>query len=720
MTGIFITLEEAAACEGITYNTLVQRIRRNPGCYETQTQPAPEGGRPRVLVSVSTLSRRAQQAYKKAHPDSSIKEAIASEQAEGQPWYVAMHDKVNTSSREYLEALYMADQISAFVSLTSKERTIYVPHLAQKLQCSERTIYRYMDAVMEARAWALKKELETGHKYPIFEILALLRKPREILQPFPSLTPEVKAAIENIWFDVDFAKNKPSYELLYSMLKAWAKKAGWKSIPSCKTVGRYLNYLYDYRKAKQAHDLAENGTREFKNKNMAKCRRDTKALQVLEYVQGDAHTFDLWVQITDESGRKRAIRPKLAAWIDTRSRMILGDVICENPNAQILKESVVKMIYSPNGGAPKHLHIDNGKDFTAETNTGQSRKERKCTLDGEVKGFYRSMGIAEWSRALPYEPWGKAQMERVFGRICGQFSKQFKSYTGTLTGSKTSGKVPKDIQGMLERGELLTMEAFYEKWTEWKEEVYSKTMHRGLKDAGEKYVTPLEVFQNEERYEAIPYPYEYAAQQLMKAGTALVRNIGIQKFNSTFWNPELAQYIGETVNIRWDRRDVTRIYVYNKAADLVCVATSADLMRISPNMSQAALEEHIKTQKRQLRAARDTLKAFTTPYEERGEKPESTPDVVGGIDLTIKAKPDGKVVALPQDKEYRAELRRRAKAEKDAAKRVKAKRAAEGGRLLAVAGIGRDEAAAAANKISLRDRMIKAGDDLLKQSSYGK
>ena len=37
--------------------------------------------------------------------------------------------------------------------------------------------------------------------------------------------------------------------------------------------------------------------------------------------------------------------------------------------------------------------------------------------------------------------------------------------SGTLTGSKTYAKRQKDVDGMLERGELLTMEEFFEAWT---------------------------------------------------------------------------------------------------------------------------------------------------------------------------------------------------------------------------------------------------------------
>ena len=40
------------------------------------------------------------------------------------------------------------------------------------------------------------------------------------------------------------------------------------------------------------------------------------------------------------------------------------------------------------------------------------------------------------------------------------------------------------------------MEEFFEVWTEWKNTKYHTRKHRGLSDAGEKWVTPIEMFEN--------------------------------------------------------------------------------------------------------------------------------------------------------------------------------------------------------------------------------
>ena len=149
-----------------------------------------------------------------------------------------------------------------------------------------------------------------------------------------------------------------------------------------------------------------------------------------------------------------------------------------------------------------------------------------------------------------------------------------------------------------ERGELLTMEEFFEVWTEWKNTKYHTRKHRGLSDAGEKRVTPIELFENGPRYEKAAPPREYAAMLLMKAATARVTNQGINKFGTLYTDTELAYYVNQKVNIKWDIDDVTKLYVYDMDGKKICEAVSAELLAFGPHCSQAALEKHLRDQKR--------------------------------------------------------------------------------------------------------------------------
>ena len=657
MPEVYITLEEAAGFEGIKYNTLIQRMKRNPSAFHTKTQPRPGGGKEQVLVSVSSLSAKARKQHKAAQKVDG-RDVVIDKRTESAPWYTEadLNEFIEGHSKQYYEAIELARKVQSFIDYEGAEKTAYADRYALGLGISTPTLYRYVKAVLEASAWALKLEKEDGQSRDYFRVLALCRKPKE-KATFPSLTDEQKAVIENIWFDKSFSANLGTIEMLFEKFEEVAELRGWEDYPSIKTVARYIKHLMASRGAESARYLAANGSREWKNKKMLKAKRDATSLEVMEYVVGDEHTFDFWVQVTLPNGKIKAVRPKLVAWLDMKSRAIVGDVACIDANSQTLKESLVKMIYSEPGGVPKIIHIDNGKDYTGKTMTGQSRKQRKIDFefDSETVGFYQSIGVQEVGRSLPYQPWDKP-IERFFKTVCDKFSRWFESYTGTLTGSKTYAKRQKDVDKMLERGELLTMEEFFEVWTEWKETKYHTREHRGLKDAGEKWVTPIDMFENGPRYEKAAPPREYAATLLMKADLALVRNQGIQKFGTLYTDYELCHYVGKKVGIKWDIDDVTKLYVYNENGRKICEAVSAELLQFGPHCSQAALEKHLRNQKRQEKEMREILDSMTRPFEERLEEGGRTTDAVGKIDLTIKASRNPKIVTLPTDKEFRQEM----------------------------------------------------------------
>ena len=662
MSDVFIGLEEAAAFEGIKYNTLIQRMKRNPKQFKTKTQPREGGGKDQVLISVASLTAKGRKAWRAAQKVDG-RDVIIEKRAEAAPWYVDadLNHYIEGHKAAYYEAVELAARVQDFIDYTGPDRTTYAGRFALGLGVSTPTLYRYVSNILQANAWALKLEKEDGQSRDYFRALALCRKPKET-DTFPSLPPEQRALIENIWFDKRFAANLGTIEMLYEKFGDEARARGWAEWPSIKTVSRYVSYLMSSRGAKSARYLAANGSREWKNKMMLKGKRDATSLEVMEYVVGDEHTFDFWVQWTAPNGKIKAVRPKLVAWIDMKSRAIIGDVACIDANSQTLKESLVKMIYSTPGGVPHILHVDNGKDYTAKTMTGQSRKKRSIdfAFDAETVGFYQSIGIEEVGRSLPYQPWDKP-IERFFGTVCSKFSKWFESYTGTLTGSKTYAKRQKDIDGMLERGELLTMEEFFELWTRWKNEKYHTRIHRGLKEAGEKWVTPGEMFANGPRYQKAAPPREYAAMLLMKADTARVTNQGINKFGTLYTDYELCHYVGQRVGIKWDIDDVTKLYVFDQEGRKICEAVSAELLAFGPHCSQAALEAHLRAQKRQEKEMREILESMTRPYELRGEDGSRRSEAVGMIDLTIKATRSEKLISLPLDKEYRAEVTSRKK-----------------------------------------------------------
>lgn len=664
----YIPLEDAAILEDISYKGLTSRIQRNPKAFKTQSIPRADGGKPLVQVAVSTLTPKARRAYRAAQKAAGGETAMGkAEQAV--PWYLEadLNQYIEGHKSEYYQAVTLAERVRDFLNYGETERTAHAEETARRLDVSTRTLYRHAESLLAAEAWARITEAQDGHSRDYFRVLALCRKPREG-GTFPSLGEEQKTLLENIWFKKDFAANRPTIELTYTVFQEQAVKRGWAELPSVKTVGRYIRHLMDRPGGQSAYYLAANGTRAWKNQQMVKCKRDSTSLSVLEYVVADAHTLDFWVSYTAPNGKVKAIRPVLVCWMDVRTRSILGAVLCEHSNTQVVKESFLKLCYL--AGVPRYIHIDNGKDFANLSTLGQDRKIRyqqqeRVEMDSETMGFYLSMGGEEWSRSLPYQPWVK-DIERGFGTICEQFSKRFGSYTGTLTGAKTDAKVQKDIPGMLARGELLTMEECYAAVERYLYQ-YHHQAHRGLKELGERWVKPAELFENGERYEKAAPPREFAAMLLMKAAPAAVTNQGIHKFNTLYTAEELGRYVGQKVGVKWDIDDVTGLYVYDKDGRKICEAYSAEALAFGDHVSQEALEAHVRRQHRQFRETRELLEEMETPYEVRIAEGRA-PGVVGKLELMIGHAPQQKVIALPTDKEYRGEIdaRRRKTADGDA------------------------------------------------------
>lgn len=682
MAETYVTLAEAAELEGLGYEALKKRVQRKEEALNIKTEKSETGGRDKVFIAVSSLSKQAQKAYRerKRLEETQGEEVELSEA----PWYVTSDPDwyMANYKANYYKGMEMRSIVRKFLKelprVEWKSRTKFTDEFAREhINKDGRTFYRHVRTYYEAGAWASRLGQLDGLDYDWITILALCRKPKEKGR-FPSFSEEVKKTISYIWFNKEFAGNRGTVGMLYERLSDVAVQNGWGRIPSYQSVCRYVTWLMEDERMKNAHALATDGLKEYRNKVMVKGRRDTKSLKVMEVVMGDEHTFDCWVSYTNENGKTAPIRPKLVAWIDVRSRSIMGDVLCKDANSQILKESLLRMLYQEHGGVPEQLYIDNGKDYTSRAMTGRPRNVRsgepeqweefhgnELAFDDEAIGFYRAIGIKDDHRALPYQPWGKGQVERFFKTVCSQFTKWMTSYTGTLTGSSTSDKVDKDIKQMFEKGQLLTMDEFCEAWRNWLEKYHHK-MHRELKKAGEEWVTPWELFENGERYEKALPPKSRATMLMLKSDNVLVRNTGISRWGHDYRAQELCDYINEKVLIKYDPNDVSVLYVFDRRTKKrICEAISQELLAFAPGIGQKVLEEHMRMQKTQEKRDRERI-ARTQDLGDLAEKVKGFNPVTGGLDLMLQGKgKSAKVIALPGDPVYRnnPEMRKRKQGE---------------------------------------------------------
>lgn len=125
MQETYITLEEAARFEGISYKGLTSRISRNPARYKTRTEAREGGGKELVLLSTASLSQKGRRAYR-----AQIRAMAEPEEAgETAPWYVEadLGSYIEQHKRAYYEAVELARRVQDFLSYAGPDRTGYGP-----------------------------------------------------------------------------------------------------------------------------------------------------------------------------------------------------------------------------------------------------------------------------------------------------------------------------------------------------------------------------------------------------------------------------------------------------------------------------------------------------------------------------------------------------------------------------------------------------------------
>ena len=152
MPDVFITLEEAATFEGIKYNTLIQRMKRNPEQYRTQAQAQEGGGKDRTLISTSSLSAKARKAWRAAQKVEGSEVIIDKRAQEAVPWYVTadLNQYTEANKKRFYEAVELAARVQDFIDYDGPDRTGYAERYALGLGISPQSLYRYMKNVLEA------------------------------------------------------------------------------------------------------------------------------------------------------------------------------------------------------------------------------------------------------------------------------------------------------------------------------------------------------------------------------------------------------------------------------------------------------------------------------------------------------------------------------------------------------------------------------------------
>ena len=257
--------------------------------------------------------------------------------------------------------------------------------------------------------------------------------------------------------------------------------------------------------------------------------------------QADHTELDL--MILDLNGNQA--RPWLTVVIDDHSRAIAGyTVFLGAPSALQTALALRQAIWRKAGptwpicGIPDALYVDHGSDFTSH-HMEQVAAELRIEL----------------TFSTVRRPQGRGKVERFFGTVNSELLPELPGYLVGGQPAQVPGLSLSDLDNAL--GTFII-------------QTYNARAHREIG------ATPNAAWVAQGWLPRLPHSLEELDLLLVSvAKSRLVRRDGIHFQGLRYLDPTLAAYVGETVTIRYDPRDITEIRVFYRERFL-CRAVSPD------------------------------------------------------------------------------------------------------------------------------------------------
>jgi len=287
--------------------------------------------------------------------------------------------------------------------------------------------------------------------------------------------------------------------------------------------------------------LAHEGTKVYSNTYELVHRREADGPNAIW--QADHTPLDILLIRPDG----KAAKPWLTTVIDDHSRAVAGYFLSfGDPSALHTSLALRQAIWRKEDprwivcGIPNILYTDNGSDFT-------SQHLEQVGADLKIRLVF----------STPGKPRGRGRIERFFSTVNEMFLCELDGYApagGAVRGKPT-----------------LTLAEFEAKFRAFLLDVY----HR--RENAETKTTPVERWEAKSFLPRMPDSLEQLDLLLVQVAKARqVRVDGIHFQSLRYISTTLAAYIGETVTLRYDPRDLAEIRVFHKDRFL-CRAVCAEL-----------------------------------------------------------------------------------------------------------------------------------------------
>ena len=356
------------------------------------------------------------------------------------------------------------------------------------------------------------------------------------------------------------------------------------SKPDCRTVRDWLldegfdvtyHQVYAFWKSLPASEGELAPTRvgaNYHRHNLARHKTiDDSKLAAGVVWQGDGHTIDVYLA---HPATGQPFRPELTAFLDAKSRFIVGWSLSEGESALSTHNTLVLCV-AEHDDVPGMLHTDPGSGF-----------DNKIIQDFcEQLSIYQRLAIAGNAK-------GKGRIERWFRTVRDRHDKKFSTYCGHDMADESNRTLKADVNSG--KKTLPTLAQYEESISQFIDR-YNITPHSALE--GE---SPKSLWDARQRS-----PLNTNISALMMTRKCVVRRSRITFDKRQYEHPELAKYLSQTVRAQFSKRSDALVRITDLEGRWIC---DAPIVKRSPNVpdshlqqiKQKRLEGQIKRKQRQI------------------------------------------------------------------------------------------------------------------------
>lgn len=312
--------------------------------------------------------------------------------------------------------------------------------------------------------------------------------------------------------------------------------------------------------------------------------------------QADHTQLDILVIDADGS----IVRPWLTTVIDDHSRVVAGYMVFVGaPSALHTSLALRQAIWRkatdcwPVCGIPDSLYVDHGSDFT-------SNHLDQVAADLRIQLTYSAVG----------RPQGRGKVERLFGTLNTELLSEL---PGSIRGGKPVSPPSLSVSELdAAIGRFITT-------------TYNTRVHSSIG------TTPLRSWLGDGWLPRMPESLEDLDLLLvMVARPRVVHRDGIHFEGSRYLDPTLASYVGESVTVRYDPRDVGEIRVFHRNRFL-CRAISPEYAGYTITLKdiQTARTEHRRALRSKITEKVGCVKDFLPDTTRRSSSEKPKPQRAG-------------------------------------------------------------------------------------------